>query len=1487
MSWVDTISSTVRVMHTSRGQDVMLTKTTSDATFDYYAPQAGFHYAHVRRKIASPNTLEVKQLSGDVFVYDVNGLLVEVRDTLVTPNAVKIAYATGNVVDTVTDAANLRRLKFNYTSNLLTSIDYQLKISTVWTTQHTTTYGYTSGALTTVTIGGQLAQTNVYNGSGYLTQIQDGGGKQIVAFAYSSTVAGRVHRVDSQRGMLGFDYNSARANCSAKTALYFNRGNTTSCTTDSDCGTGFLCGGNTGSGATGVCFRGARCLTIQNAAEDLVTTVTALGPPGQSCDGACLDVAEYLWDTSGTKLDLVATKDATNIYEVREFNANGLPTIISYGDPNSTIATSKGEREVFMEYGNANFPGKVTKVRRASDLDANASSCTSGSSTGCSSTTYTFSSDGKLATRVDAGTTLTSTGTNTSYSYTTTFTHDTLGRLTQIDHAKTGSNDLEVFEYWSAPTDPLVDGFLRYYKRKKGGVFLTQEAKTYDFRGNATTLADVDGTLSCQTFNAARGYLSERREAMANQTSCTTNAADLVTTYVRDSFLRLLQVTKPDLMCMFYEYDSKGRLSIIKRRDDCNAGTAGERQELTYDTEGLVVKTELFDAAGTVTKRQEWSYADSRRLATVINPVNTAKWTGLTYDARGLLTEVLSPDSLGKTAYTINPDRRVTSVDRYRTTSAFDRWSFLYAWLGADRQVTEDPSGTYPKAVERKRDDLARVVKVTSPDIDYPSVKLYDGVGNLVTNIELVGYTGQATHQFTFDDLDRPLNDDFHQGCSGAGAEIQRVYDAPPVTCPATGTGACARTTGRLAYVKVSLLCSVSYGDGSLDQETFYGYDDAGRLIREYIKDDSGRIADQAYEWTKAGALSKVTLPSTSSMWFNYGSAGSNSDTDRIVSVARNTATNTLVAAATYYPFGPLRQYNHFNTVGGTALRTRITRNLAYRVSQVMMETQTGAAQQSVTITEDTKGRVTARNYFPDNTDVAGNGVFDSYFLYDGLDRILCETTNLVGTCPSTGATIKNSHTASPPFTPGGDWKQLMRPIPGSSGIQHDFNPAGFGPGGYPTNHRVIAVRQNTGSPAYGDTEFGYNQFGRRTTDNNTTTLTNDQRDYTYNARGFVTNISGNTYNSGWNSYNLASAYDARGRRVYKSYYDVNNANLSQFFFYYDPFDRLTEIRYVPVDTSPTNYTVYQLAWLGERFVGYYQTSYPGATLTRRYVGTDETGRPIDLWSYPGSGNAAQAWRINPNAYGGEEPLLGPTVFQPFSVAMAYADRETRAFTNSGAAVHRAGLAVSNGLYDPFIASYLQGVANESPYGPGNVERDNSPECRLQPGSFACTGSTIIYDDWSSGVPGYMDECELAASTGGPPPVGCSNPLDGWFGFTWGIFGTGPWIPSPQPGPTAPPWTDKLCPDTSCKPYTCDGSNNFSCSGCGDCITDCREYAYEQCTHLETDLSGAYERCWHPIFNRCITSALPVQGPNSCLELCDCNGDKYAGDDFKADGCPP
>ncbi|MEO8698736.1 MAG: hypothetical protein ABI867_01800 [Kofleriaceae bacterium] len=1280
MTWIDDIGSSKIVYHTNRGQDVLLTKTGSGlGVWQDYAPQPGVHFKSFKRRVASPFDYEITTLTGERLLFNGSGRLTTLQDSLAAPSSVAIAYDGNGQVSTVVDASGNRRLLFAYTGNVLTSVKFEL-ITSGWSTQHTTTYAYTSSNLTSVTIGGQLANTISYT-SNYVTSIADGNSNTLVNFVYDGTVAGKVVRIDTPTGVLGWEFNSARSNCSGKTVLHFHRGNTSSCSIDADCGAGFLCGGKTGAGSTGQCFRGARCLTVASPSEDVITTVSSFGPGVETCDGACLQAIDHVWNTTSGKLDLTAVKDPSNYYTTKDFDANGLPITIVYGDTDSLASNGNGQRTAHLFYGNPSFPGRVTEVRRVTELNPSGGTCTRTSKANCAVTGYGYDGDGLLSSVDLSGSTKTTIDTITPFTYSTTYSYDK-GRVTAI-HGPIGNDTL--FAYWDVPADSFKHGFLQTVTRyKTASTFLTQSSVTFDFWGNASSLQDSDGTISCQTFDAARGFLAERRETMNGQVNCTSpHVLDLVTAWQRDSALRLTKLTRPDGSCAIYEYETRGRLSKTKRRDDCNAASSGDREEYTYSADGLITKVETFDAASTVTKRQELTYYDSRKLATLINPVNTAKWMGLTYEARGLLNDTAAKDgatNLSKTEWSYDAEGRTTAEKRYTSGSSFDTWNLLFDWIGGQKQVTDGDS----KTTLSERDDAGRVVKLSSPDLGGdPTLRIYDAAGRLVTLIEHYNSSGTntKTHQFTYDYLGRPLNADYAGTCATwNNPDIVRVYDAAPTSCPA-GT-ACTNLAGRLAYVKVKLMCLSSLTDQTLEQETFYGYDAAGRMTHEYIRDDTGRTAAQQYSWTKNSALAQVTLPSTAVIGWTYGSAANNSDTDRISALWRTSTATPIADVIQWEPYGPLKQYNQQNTVSGVPMRTKITHNLAYRTTQLEVEDQvSGNNYHYVLNSEDAAGRVTKRDYFP----VAGNQ--DSYFKYDQQDRVLCETTTSVASCPTSGAGIKNSHSASPPFTAAGDWKRDLRPTPGTTGLINDFTlTAG--------THQIASVSQSDGSPVLGTTAITYNGLGNRSSDDNTSTLTNDLRTYSYDARRNVTNVHGKYFTSGvWHDYDVTSTFDADNRRVSKSFLDNSTSKVSTWFFYYDAHDRLSEIRYTPDTASSGTYSVFQLFWLIDRLILYWQTDYPSTTTSKRYVGTDESQRPVDMicWSNTPGANCPRVWSVNPDGWGDDTNLVGPTVFQPILFAGQYRDEDTVAWQNDGATKHRQGL-VLNGYrtYDARTASYIQ-----------------------------------------------------------------------------------------------------------------------------------------------------------------------------------------------------
>jgi len=96
-SWLDKSGTSV-VVHLPSGQDVKFTYTSTPGDgYDYYnAFQPGAHFKHLRQSIAT-SQWELKTLTGEVYKYNWAspvGKLIEIWDTLATPNKIVIAYFT-------------------------------------------------------------------------------------------------------------------------------------------------------------------------------------------------------------------------------------------------------------------------------------------------------------------------------------------------------------------------------------------------------------------------------------------------------------------------------------------------------------------------------------------------------------------------------------------------------------------------------------------------------------------------------------------------------------------------------------------------------------------------------------------------------------------------------------------------------------------------------------------------------------------------------------------------------------------------------------------------------------------------------------------------------------------------------------------------------------------------------------------------------------------------------------------------------------------------------------------------------------------------------------------------------------------------------------------------------------------------------------------------------------------------------------------------
>ena len=515
--------------------------------------------------------------------------------------------------------------------------------------------------------------------------------------------------------------------------------------------------------------------------ESVVTNISPTGPGG-SCSGACTEVAQYVWSSGTGLLNVTGREDPLGNYTSATYNSNGLPTQIAYGDSDADPTNGGYQRTTYLYY-DSTYPGRIAEIRRESDLDSSRTSCSATSTTGCARTIYTYGSDTTLEYFQQTGTTLNSSGSNTTFTNTTTYTHDTSGRLSEVDGPVSGMKT--TYDYYSS-TDPTLNGFLEDYKVYKDGTnHLDTNIIAYDFWGNVTGREDPDTTVSCRTFDSSRNYLTQTREAMAGQTDCTTtNGADLITSYVRDSALRVTQLTRPDGSCVFNAYDTTGRLSSVKRRDDCSSSSSGDYQLFGYTADNQLYEIKTYNAGGTAVATKDYSFYPSRRMKEIQNPVDSTYKT-LDYQSNGILNEVDDESSLGKTTYTLNSDNRITAETRYKTSSTYDSWTLAFDWIGDQSSVTDGDS----KVTQSVRDDLGRLVELESPD-RYAKYNVYDAAGRLVTVVETQP-SANLTHSFTFDYAGRPLNDDYSGTCSTGTphAEIIRAYDAMPsgVTCPITG----------------------------------------------------------------------------------------------------------------------------------------------------------------------------------------------------------------------------------------------------------------------------------------------------------------------------------------------------------------------------------------------------------------------------------------------------------------------------------------------------------------------------------------------------------------------------------------------------------------------------------------------------------------------------------------------------------------------------
>ncbi len=1266
MSWLDVINSTNMVVHVPGGRDVLFTASGSPTGgYQYYVAQVGAHYDYLRQSTSSPYGIELRALTGDELRYTSAGQLTEIRDSLATANVVALAYDGSGYLSTVTDASVTRRLVFTYASNKLTKASFQVKNSGGTFVEETyVTYGYTSGEITTVGFAGTSAHAHTYSG-GYLTKLEDTLGNTYLQLAYAATgAAGRVVRVNSGRGYFGRDYASSLGSCSGETVQYFNRANTLTCDDDSDCGSGYRCGGETNpaSANTGACYRASSCLTGAATLEDLTASVDPILP----CDGACADIATYDWytGTGNSKLELAGVEDAEGHWRSYDYNADGLVTMSATGDTDSDPTNASSGSLAWTFYGNSSFPGRVTERRSLSVLKAGGS-CSDTVSTDCARTIQTWNSDGLLSAYEQRGFDLDSGAAANAFTYTDARTYDSVGRLTGIDGPLSGTDDETTFSYW---TNGVYDaGMLRYVNRETApSVFLTTEFSAYDAWGKANTILAPGSIYACRDYDTNRGWLTSKTQIMSSGNTCASPGATAeVTSYDHDVFGRLTKTTRPEGNCEIYAYNGRGRMTSAKRRDDCNAASNGDTVTYGYDDDNHITGTRYRDDSDTLVFEDERTYFDSGRLKRKVNPAAGSYGIDFDYYEDGTVMSMTGENAVGLTTWDRDGLDRASKVYVYNDAVTYEDSDIIYPAGSTTRAASEttDAAG-YDRFVVR--DDLGRLVKILSADNER-TLFLYDDAGRPVQRID----PDSVSSYFTYDSIGRLLTVDHgHEACgSGSSAyETEFTYDALPGSCPTGLT--CTNLAGKLATVSTRLLCDSAKGDNSYDMATSYGYDRAGRLLEEGIRDDASRVADTFYTWDKNGNRTSITYPSEDGAKSTFGGGTSNGDKDKIGTLLRSTKSGdtTLLSDVLWMPRGPVKQYDQANTIGGTAIRATLTWNKGYRATQVKSATG-GTTRWQLAFTEDLQGRQTVRDFTN-----AQSGVQDQYIKWDWQGRVRCDS-GATGACPTSGSNLRTNLTT---FN-AGDQRTAWVHKGVATGTQN-------GSVTYTAGAQIDYITLDSAT-----LDFVTDARGNRSSDD-VTSLSNDTRSYTYDANRRVRTITGKFFVSGvWATYVVVNAYDQRGRRVLRSYTVGGTESLTTYS--YDEANHLVESVHTPDITVSGTYTIYSMYWLADRPVAMYATgrvAHANVSLARYFFNSDERGDVTEMTSWPSSGDATVVWANNPDAFGWDDVLVGGTLYQPFGKDQWIREDGTAAWHGT-TTVGRPALSCRSGAcFDPLAGEFLQ-----------------------------------------------------------------------------------------------------------------------------------------------------------------------------------------------------
>lgn len=406
---------------------------------------------------------------------------------------------------------------------------------------------------------------------------------------------------------------------------------------------------------------------------------------------------------------------------------------------------------------------------------------------------------------------------------------------------------------------------------------------SYDGSGRPTSVQDPNGIVTTLTYKP-RGWLASH------------SVGGATTTFTYTPFGAIETVTDPDGVVFTYAYDDAHRLTKI-------TDGAGNSIQYTLDVAGNRTAENIYPAGSTTPVRSLTRHFNTLgRLTTIVDGLNHTVFNAGNsgnYDNNGNL--VLFTDGLGiQHKQSVDALNRVaTSIDNYNGSGTTQNTTAKLAYDALDQLTAfTDPSNI---VTQYTYDGLGNRTALQSPDTG-TSGDTYDAAGNRLTHTDAKNITSTST----YDALNRATATTFPD----ASSNITYDYDESNAV---TGCSSSA-PIGRLTRIIESAVTTV------------YCYDTRGNVIQK--KQITSLATDAiSYTYTAANRLSTLTEPDGTVVTDTYNALGQLT----LVQVAPlGGATQTVVSAVTYLPFGPVTGY----TLGNGQTITR-TYDANYNVSDV------------------------------------------------------------------------------------------------------------------------------------------------------------------------------------------------------------------------------------------------------------------------------------------------------------------------------------------------------------------------------------------------------------------------------------------------------------------------------------------------------------------------------------------------------------------------